>query len=186
MVVQSTNTGKDVGSNQFDIMMPGGGVGIYDECSAEFGTAFPGAQYGGVSSVSECASLPASLTGGCGWRFDWFQGADNPNLTYEQVQCPAEIVAKSGCRHDDDGEYPAFTPGGATGGATSTKSAAPSSAAISTKTAAPSSTPTGTGGTGSGSAAKWEQCGGSQWTGAKTCASGLECVVVNEYYSQCQ
>jgi hypothetical protein len=44
MVVQSTNTGGDLGSNQFDILMPGGGVGIYDGCLVEFGSSLPGAQ----------------------------------------------------------------------------------------------------------------------------------------------
>ena len=53
MIVQSTNTGGDLGSNQFDLLMPGGGVGIFDGCSAEFGTALPGARYGGVSSRAE-------------------------------------------------------------------------------------------------------------------------------------
>ncbi|KAL2069371.1 hypothetical protein VTL71DRAFT_15709 [Oculimacula yallundae] len=29
------------------------------------------------------------------------------------------------------------------------------------------------------------QCGGKDWTGSKTCASGSCCVATNEYYSQC-
>ena len=29
MIVQSTNTGGDLGENHFDIQMPGGGVGIF-------------------------------------------------------------------------------------------------------------------------------------------------------------
>jgi endo-1,4-beta-xylanase len=32
----------------------------------------------------------------------------------------------------------------------------------------------------------WGQCGGNGWTGATTCASGNSCVVVNEWYWQCQ
>ncbi|THU98031.1 hypothetical protein K435DRAFT_721189 [Dendrothele bispora CBS 962.96] len=31
----------------------------------------------------------------------------------------------------------------------------------------------------------WGQCGGIGWSGAKTCASGSSCTVVNPYYSQC-
>lgn len=33
-------------------------------------------------------------------------------------------------------------------------------------------------------AALYNQCGGSRWTGAKTCAQG-RCVVANVWYSQC-
>lgn len=32
----------------------------------------------------------------------------------------------------------------------------------------------------------WAQCGGRDWTGVKTCVSGYTCVVVNEWYHQCQ
>ncbi|KAK8114199.1 endoglucanase type K [Apiospora kogelbergensis] len=110
MVVQSTNTGGDLGSNQFDLMMPGGGVGLFDGCTRQYGRALPGAQYGGISSRSECASFPAQLKAGCEWRFDWFQNADNPNFNFEQVQCPSEIVARSNCRRNDDASFPAFNP----------------------------------------------------------------------------
>ncbi|KAI1498025.1 glycoside hydrolase family 45 protein [Biscogniauxia marginata] len=108
MIVQSTNTGGDLGSNQFDILMPGGGVGLFDGCSSQFGRALPGQQYGGVSSRDECdaASMPESLRDGCYWRFDWFQGADNPGVNFEQVQCPSEITAVSGCTRSDDSSFP--------------------------------------------------------------------------------
>ncbi|KAH0431025.1 hypothetical protein CcaCcLH18_07439 [Colletotrichum camelliae] len=33
--------------------------------------------------------------------------------------------------------------------------------------------------------AAWTQCGGNGWTGATCCASGSNCVVTNEWYSQC-
>ncbi|KAM0329519.1 hypothetical protein ACHAQA_004828 [Verticillium albo-atrum] len=107
MVVQSTNTGGDLGNNHFDIMMPGGGLGIFDGCSPQFG-GIPGARYGGVGSRSECDGMPGLLKDGCQWRFDWFKNADNPDFTFEQVQCPSELVAISGCRRDDDGDFPAF------------------------------------------------------------------------------
>jgi endo-1,4-beta-xylanase len=32
----------------------------------------------------------------------------------------------------------------------------------------------------------WGQCGGNGWSGATTCTSGNSCVVVNEWYHQCQ
>ncbi|GKT97762.1 endoglucanase type K [Colletotrichum tofieldiae] len=89
-------------------MMPGGGLGIFDGCTSEFGFQFPGTRYGGVSSRSECSALPAKLQGGCQWRFDWFMNADNPNLSFTQVQCPADLVARSGCRRSDDASFPAF------------------------------------------------------------------------------
>ncbi|KAI1819551.1 glycoside hydrolase family 45 protein [Xylaria intraflava] len=109
MIVQSTNTGGDLGSNQFDILMPGGGIGLFDGCSVEFGQALPGQQYGGVSSRADCdsASMPESLRAGCYWRFDWFMGADNPNVNYNQVACPSEILAISGCQRTDDSSFPA-------------------------------------------------------------------------------
>ncbi|KAH7313760.1 endoglucanase-5 [Stachybotrys elegans] len=86
MIVQATNTGGDLGENHFDILIPGGGYG-----------GIPGAQYGGVSSREECSQMPAPLVAGCQWRFDWFQGADNPDMTFEEVQCPGAITAISGC-----------------------------------------------------------------------------------------
>lgn len=106
MIVQSTNTGGDLSNNQFDLMMPGGGVGIYDGCSVEFGTALPGAQYGGVTSRDECSKMPAKLVAGCQWRFDWFLNADNPDFEFSRVKCPAAITAISGCTRSDDGNFP--------------------------------------------------------------------------------
>ncbi|KAL2205562.1 glycoside hydrolase [Sarocladium strictum] len=108
MVVQSTNTGGDLGSNHFDILMPGGGVGLFDGCTPQFG-GIPGAQYGGVSSRSECDSMPANLKAGCQWRFDWFQNADNPDVSFKQVRCPSELTSISGCTRNDDGNFPAFS-----------------------------------------------------------------------------
>ncbi|KAI1129786.1 glycoside hydrolase family 45 protein [Nemania abortiva] len=111
MIVQSTNTGGDLGSNQFDILMPGGGVGIFDGCKSEFGQSLPGAQYGGVSSRADCdaATMPARLRAGCYWRFDWFMNADNPAVNFKQVACPSALTAISGCKRSDDGSFPAPT-----------------------------------------------------------------------------
>ncbi|KAK6535756.1 hypothetical protein TWF281_000008 [Arthrobotrys megalospora] len=33
---------------------------------------------------------------------------------------------------------------------------------------------------------EWAHCNGIGYTGCKTCASGLNCVLINDYYSQCQ
>ncbi|KAG1107840.1 hypothetical protein G6F42_016215 [Rhizopus arrhizus] len=99
MVVQVTNTGGDLGSNHFDLQMPGGGVGIFNGCAAQWGAPNDGwgARYGGVSSVSDCASLPSALQAGCKWRFNWFKNSDNPTMTFKEVTCPAELTTRSGC-----------------------------------------------------------------------------------------
>ncbi|KAG1474492.1 hypothetical protein G6F56_000331 [Rhizopus delemar] len=102
MVVQITNTGYDAGTEtgtHFDLLMPGGGVGLNNGCSSQWGASTTGwgATYGGVSSVSDCSQLPSALQAGCKWRFGWFKGADNPKLTYKEVTCPTAITDKSGC-----------------------------------------------------------------------------------------
>jgi hypothetical protein len=108
MVVQSVNTGGDLGDNQFDLQIPGGGVGMFDGCSSQFG-GLGGSRYGGISNRSDCASMPAALQPGCDWRFDWFNFADNPSHSFTQVSCPDELVNRSGCRRNDDADFPKFT-----------------------------------------------------------------------------
>jgi len=99
LIVQVTNTGGDLGENHFDLQMPGGGLGIFDGCSSQFNVDADswGERYGGLSDISECAKLPASLQAGCEWRFGWFENADNPEMEFEEVECPAEITDKTGC-----------------------------------------------------------------------------------------
>ncbi|KAF2273438.1 endoglucanase-5 [Westerdykella ornata] len=99
MIVQATNTGGDLGQNHFDLAMPGGGVGLFNGCTNQWG-APPngwGKQYGGISSRSECDSFPEKLKPGCYWRFDFFQNSDNPDVTFEEVVCPKAITDRSGC-----------------------------------------------------------------------------------------
>ncbi|UPX13266.1 uncharacterized protein EKO05_0003783 [Ascochyta rabiei] len=50
MIAQATNTGSDLGDNHFDLQMPGGGVGAFNGCTAEFGAPSTGwgQQYGGI------------------------------------------------------------------------------------------------------------------------------------------
>lgn len=86
--------------------MPGGGVGLFDGCRAQYGQSLPGQQYGGVSSRSECDQFPEKLKAGCQWRFDWFQNADNPDFNFEQVRCPSELTARTGCKRNDDDSMP--------------------------------------------------------------------------------
>ncbi|KAI7788284.1 endoglucanase-5 [Diaporthe eres] len=107
MLVQSVNTGGDLSGNQFDLQIPGGGTGIFDGCTTEFGSSW-GAQYGGISNRSECSALPAKLQAGCDWRFDWFGNADNPTHTFTQISCPAELTGVTGCVRNDDASFPKY------------------------------------------------------------------------------
>jgi hypothetical protein len=53
--------------------MPGGGVGIFNACTDQYG-APPngwGQRYGGISQRHECDAFPEKLKPGCYWRFDW-------------------------------------------------------------------------------------------------------------------
>jgi hypothetical protein len=103
MIVKVTNTGSDVAGNQFDLMIPGGGVGLFNACSRQWGTNDLGGQYGGFLTAcatgthaqkkecvrQRCMSVPAgSARDGCFWFVDWFEIADNPNFTSEPTNCP--------------------------------------------------------------------------------------------------
>lgn len=82
--------------------MPGGGVGLFNGCTTQWGSPDNGwgEQYGGIASRDECESFPEALKDGCFWRFDWFSGADNPAVTFQEVTCPSELVEKSGCQRN--------------------------------------------------------------------------------------
>lgn len=100
MVVQYTNTGGPLKSNHFDIQMPGGGVGIFPlGCERQWNASEHGwgDQYGGVHTKPECTQLPAPLQSGCRFRFDFMEGVSNPNVSFYQVECPAELIAITGC-----------------------------------------------------------------------------------------
>jgi hypothetical protein len=108
MVVQAINIGG-IDASQFDLLIPGGGVGAMNGCSTQWGSSTDlGVQYGGL--LSECkgdancmkgkcqsvfGNMPALLTG-CNWFTGWFSSADNPKLIYKQVTCPSQITSKSG------------------------------------------------------------------------------------------
>jgi len=122
MIVQATNIGYDVGGGQFDILVPGGGVGAFNACSAQWGVSNSelGAQYGGLLAackqelgynaslaqyksclIGRCNSVFGTrglteLQRACTWYADWFQAADNPALKYKEVACPAELTSRSG------------------------------------------------------------------------------------------
>lgn len=104
MVVQITNTGGDLSQNHFDLQMPGGGVGIFNGCEDQWGTSHDGwgQRYGGISSRDQCSQLPGQLQNGCYWRYDWFMGADNPEVELERVQCPRSILDRTKCERNDE------------------------------------------------------------------------------------
>jgi len=99
MIVQITNSGSDVGAHQFDLQIPGGGVGIFNGCQPQWNAPDNGwgERYGGVRSRDECYALPEQIRNGCFFRFDWFRGADNPTMTYSQVDCPQELKSITDC-----------------------------------------------------------------------------------------
>ncbi|KAI9647162.1 hypothetical protein NHQ30_003545 [Ciborinia camelliae] len=142
MIVQATNTGGDLNSNQFDLAIPGGGVGLFNGCTAEFGAPSTGwgAQYGGVTAASSCSTFPKALQPGCDFRFNWFEGADNPTVDYKQVECPAALTKSTGCKRADDTSMPAPDASGtASASSVAATSAASSSAAAVAPTSASSS-----------------------------------------------
>ena len=108
MVVQILNTGGDVAESQFDLLIPGGGVGMFNACSNQWGTSDLGEQYGGFASAckndqtcikNKCDTVFAGkpdLMAGCDWYLNWFGGADNPKFSYKEIACPAAITQKSG------------------------------------------------------------------------------------------
>ncbi len=121
MIVQATNIGHDVGGGQFDILTPGGGVGLFDACSYQWNveTSELGATYGGFmthcqqqlgnddhQALKACVQARcdavfdephmADLAAGCAWYVNWYEVADNPNLRYQEVPCPPALVAISG------------------------------------------------------------------------------------------
>jgi len=125
MIVQTINVGGDVGKNQLDIMVPGGGVGLFNACSSQWGVsnAQLGEQYGGLLATckkelgynasgaqsqsclrNKCTGLFTDARGlgqlreGCLFYVGWFQAADNPKMVYKEVSCPAAIQAKSNLR----------------------------------------------------------------------------------------
>ena len=102
MIVKVSNTGSDVAGNQFDLMIPGGGVGLFNACSRQWGTNDLGAQYGGFLTNctgaysarkecvrQQCSKIPAGAArDGCLWFVDWLQAADDPKFTSQATNCP--------------------------------------------------------------------------------------------------
>ncbi len=113
LVVMASNIGYDVSGGQFDVMIPGGGVGIFNGCANILGYN-NGAQYGGFLTDCEnsigysgsdqdiynkrkeclknkCETIfkgKATAKAGCVFLADFMEAAGNPTLDYEEVECP--------------------------------------------------------------------------------------------------
>ena len=126
MIVMASNIGMDVAggeadlpAGQFDLMVPGGGVGAFDALTLQVnkGAGFNwGAGFGGF--LTECqnklgydSTLVAyqtcikdmcdaafgdsgfpNLLRGCHWFADWYMAADNPTYYIEEVECPQYLL----------------------------------------------------------------------------------------------
>jgi hypothetical protein len=115
MIVMATNIGGDVsGDGQMDLLLPGGGTGMFYGCGTAWGVqeGSPelGQQYGGLRSdctggdlasvkscvADKCQQLFGSrgltdMYDGCMWYVNWMQAADNPKFRMEPIDCPDEI-----------------------------------------------------------------------------------------------
>ncbi|KAJ3000063.1 hypothetical protein HDV02_000711 [Globomyces sp. JEL0801] len=107
MIVQITNTGGDLAGQQFDLALPGGGVGYFrGACKTQWGVQDQNGQsgwgdtYGGVKSRNQCEQLPNEIRRGCYFRFDWFNNADNPGISYSKVTCPTQLTSITGCTNN--------------------------------------------------------------------------------------
>ena len=111
LIVMSNNVGYDVAGGQFDVMIPGGGYGIFNGCSQKMGWGSQGSQYGGLldqceqesnykaSTYKSCLqkkcessfSSDPEAKEGCLFMANWMNAAGNPLLKYKEVECPQEL-----------------------------------------------------------------------------------------------
>ena len=116
LVVMATNIGGDVQHGQFDVMIPGGGVGMFNGCS-NMGWGNQGEQYGGLLSdcekqvgydgdllnkrkeclknkCNEVFKNDEQAKEGCMFLATWMEAAGNPNFEFKEVECPQALKAK--------------------------------------------------------------------------------------------
>ena len=113
LIIMVTNVGHDVEQGQFDIMIPGGGVGAFNGCS-QMGWGSQGEQYGGLLSDCEkesnyvaaktlsclknkCGSVfsnDATAKQGCLFLAEYMHAAGNPLHNYVEVECPDVLKQK--------------------------------------------------------------------------------------------
>ena len=109
MIVQVINIGG-IDQNQFDLLIPGGGVGANNACTSgpsQWGNVDIGAGSGGILTSckdKDCVTQKCQaafngkpqLIAGCTWFTDWFNIADNPEMVFKQINCPSDITQRSG------------------------------------------------------------------------------------------
>jgi len=113
LIIMATNIGGDVQQGQFDILIPGGGVGMFNGCSS-MGWGSQGEQYGGLLSDCEksenynaakmltclknkCNSSFGSDTEakkGCMFLAEFMHAAGNPEHNYIEVECPEVLKSR--------------------------------------------------------------------------------------------
>lgn len=113
LIIMATNIGGDVQQGQFDILIPGGGVGMFNGCS-QMGWGNQGQQYGGLLSdcetetnykaaqYAQCLtdkcnkafSNDAEAKKGCMFVVNWMESAGNPEHNFVEVECPDVLKSK--------------------------------------------------------------------------------------------
>ena len=112
----ASNIGYDVSSFQFDVMIPGGGVGNFNGCNDILGTNL-GRTYGGLLSdcedevgysgddetiytkrkeclTNKCKNAFSSNTKakqGCLFLAEFLEAAGNPLHNFKEIECPEEL-----------------------------------------------------------------------------------------------
>ena len=118
LIVMASNIGYDVAGGQFDVMIPGGGVGLFNGCNDILKGTSLGAQYGGLLSDCETevgysgsdediytnrkSCLTKKCEGfsntqakkGCKFLADFMEAAGNPKVDYESTSCPSSLKSK--------------------------------------------------------------------------------------------
>ena len=116
MIVMASNIGYDVEEGQYDMLVPGGGVGAFNALSTQIGVPASGLGANGGGFLSECQislgwdnTVEAyqecvlkkcdevfkdwpNLLRGCRWYAEWYMAADNPTYNWEEVECPQYLV----------------------------------------------------------------------------------------------
>ena len=113
LIVMASNIGYDVAGGQFDVMIPGGGVGAFNGCDEILGTDI-GERYGGLLSKCEneigygydddtisskrkecltnkCNTIfsgNAKAKQGCLFLANFLESAGNPNHNFKEIECP--------------------------------------------------------------------------------------------------
>ena len=110
MIVMASNIGYDVEAGQYDMLVPGGGVGAFNALSTQIGVPASGLGANGGGFLTECQQSLGwdntveayqqcvldkcdqvfkawpNLLRGCRWYAEWYMAADNPTYNWEEVE----------------------------------------------------------------------------------------------------